>query len=631
LLFGQLTNNHETGFWVSLDRLNSSNYSCTIADSTITEFLPTSSDNPFFAVLDSTGKLKYFNSTGLTQTLVNSITSDGRNFYAGGSKKGVPTTTVFSPFLQKIDSLGQANWIILPQNATSGGGSSFVSAAQWKNNIIMTTTRVDYSNYPVFGHDTIPVPGLTVSNYSVLSNIGGSFNLIKGQVFFDENKNGVKDISEPGLPNVLIADSARNIFEFSGFDGRYYMITDTGTFRLKIPVTPHYDSWIPSTQTASFGSSFGQAATNRDFALTRDSIIRDMSIFTYSLHTFRPGFFEDIYVQYSNHGNVPISGTCSLWLDTALQFVSSDTTPLFSSADSISWSYSNIKPLESVTNVIKVRLKPTTPIDYILKIVSYIYPVDSDAIPEDNVDSVFARDRNSYDPNDKSVSPVTDLSYEKTIAGGQAIDYIIRFQNTGTDTAFNVRILDSLSSKLSLNSFELLASSHPVQLHVQSKNTIEFYFPNILLPDSNRNERASHGFVRFRIKPHSFVKLTDTIFNNSSIYFDYNSPVKTNTTQTAFKTSVVTGINTIPNNSNSLKLYPNPAKQSILYELKNAFSRNYNLRLYDLNGRIVYNTITLPGGPTLRGTLYINFLAKGIYILEISGHNIVARAKFIKI
>ena len=56
-----------------------------------------------------------------------------------------------------------------------------------------------------------------------------------------------------------------------------------------------------------------------------------------------------------------------------------------------------------------------------------------------------------------------------------------------------------------------------------------------MLPDSNANERKSHGFIRFRIKPKNTLVAGDSIKNKAAIYFDYNSPVITNSAITQIK------------------------------------------------------------------------------------------------
>ncbi len=110
----------------------------------------------------------------------------------------------------------------------------------------------------------------------------------------------------------------------------------------------------------------------------------------------------------------------------------------------------------------------------------------------------------SYDPNDKRVFNGHGMETE-TVDKGEYIYYHIRFQNTGTDTAFKVRILDPLSPKLDLSTLEMLSASHAYEYVITDGPALEVTFDNILLPDSSTNEAASNGYVKFRIKPLSRI------------------------------------------------------------------------------------------------------------------------------
>jgi len=50
------------------------------------------------------------------------------------------------------------------------------------------------------------------------------------------------------------------------------------------------------------------------------------------------------------------------------------------------------------------------------------------------------------------------------------------------------------------------------------------------LPDSNVNQVASNGFVKFSILPRADAPLETVIENDAAIFFDFNDPVITNTT-----------------------------------------------------------------------------------------------------
>ena len=61
-------------------------------------------------------------------------------------------------------------------------------------------------------------------------------------------------------------------------------------------------------------------------------------------------------------------------------------------------------------------------------------------------------------------------------------------------------------------------------------HSFDFIFNNIQLPDSNVNEPASHGFVKFKINQRANNPLGTVIENKAGIYFDFNEAVITNST-----------------------------------------------------------------------------------------------------
>ena len=137
----------------------------------------------------------------------------------------------------------------------------------------------------------------------------------------------------------------------------------------------------------------------------------------------------------------------------------------------------------------------------------------------------------SYDPNDKRGFP-KGYGAQHYIEQTTGLDYNIRFQNTGTDTAFSVVIIDTIAPELDLTSIQFGASSHNYSVHLSGEEhqIVEFAFNNIQLPDSNTNEAASHGFVQFTIDQKANNPLGTVINNQAAIYFDYNAPIFTNTT-----------------------------------------------------------------------------------------------------
>lgn len=145
-----------------------------------------------------------------------------------------------------------------------------------------------------------------------------------------------------------------------------------------------------------------------------------------------------------------------------------------------------------------------------------------------NYDQDCSEIRASCDPNDKTAIPV-GLGDDHIIRANQTIEYKIRFQNTGNDTAFTVVVVDTLPAELDPRSLELGASSHPYRLEIYPGGILHFVFKPIVLPDSNINEVASHGYLEYRIAQQPDLPDGTVINNRAAIYFDQNEPVFTNT------------------------------------------------------------------------------------------------------
>jgi uncharacterized delta-60 repeat protein/uncharacterized repeat protein (TIGR01451 family) len=216
--------------------------------------------------------------------------------------------------------------------------------------------------------------------------------------------------------------------------------------------------------------------------------------------------------------------------------------------------------------------------------------------PQDDLDEEIAITCNtiidSYDPNDKQAMP-SGIGAIKQIAPGEELEYTIRFQNTGTDTAYTVRVVDTLDVNLDVSSLTQGASSHPYSLGITGKGqaVLSFNFNYIKLPDSTTNKVRSQGLVSYRIKIQDGVSIGTLIHNKAYIYFDYNSPIITNETMHTLGTTIgedlakgtkvkvgniITEINN-KHNSLNLYLYPNPATDEINFRVNGATSKKYKL------------------------------------------------------
>jgi uncharacterized repeat protein (TIGR01451 family) len=240
--------------------------------------------------------------------------------------------------------------------------------------------------------------------------------------------------------------------------------------------------------------------------------------------------------------------------------------------------------------------------------------------PEDDADefvSVECREViGAWDPNDKNGFP-KGYGEEHLIERGQELEYLIRFQNTGTDTAFNIIVEDVLSPYLDITSLRLGASSHPYEFNILGNDTLHFIFENIMLPDSNVNESASHGFLKFRIAQMPDLDLGSTIYNEAAIYFDFNDPVITNKTDHTIGDHFIVNTTHVFLENVEIQAFPNPFENETLIQLKGKDFQNLTFELFDLTGKLI-RTEYFEGNEIEVDRVNLN---EGLYLFQIKAEN----------
>jgi uncharacterized repeat protein (TIGR01451 family) len=231
--------------------------------------------------------------------------------------------------------------------------------------------------------------------------------------------------------------------------------------------------------------------------------------------------------------------------------------------------------------------------------------------------------RGSYDPNLKSVMPVGMFSEHYT-ATGSILKYRLDFQNTGTDTAFKVVLIDTLSPYLDIASIEPGIGSHNYRIEIVGR-VVKFIFDPIFLVDSITNEGASHGYVTFKIKHVKNIVPKTVISNKVDIYFDFNDPVRTNSVFNSIFDTIQIYVPKGGNGSNSIlginkeivSIYPNPASEKIVISLDEKV-KDLAIELIDIQGKLVKKFYSKN-----QQTLDINIqdLQKGNYILRCVNEN----------
>ncbi len=449
-------------------------------------------------------------------------------------------------------------------------------------------------------------------------------NNITGKLFMDFNNNTVQDSGETAIANRIVSEAGTGRIAFTRTDGSYDLtVLDSGSFTVTTDSFGFFQP-TPTTLTASF-SGINLVDSLNDFAFQAASPFNDLCISISPLGAFRPGFNGSFLLHYENAGTTPLLPTISFYLDPNVTYISSSVVPSAVPIDSVIWQLPMLNPMQQSDIIVTVNVNSTTSIGTELDAVAIINPIDDDLNPYCNYASWKVTVTGSFDPNDIAVNKNNLLTNE--FPNPPFLEYMIRFQNTGNDTAFTVDVINTLPQELDVNSFEFISSSHPVVIrYIPEYSSLGFRFNNILLADSSTNEALSQGYIHYRIKPVSSLILGDVIPNSAGIYFDFNAPVLTNTAITTIVNP--TSVNNVMHATTNLIIYPNPTHAKLFVLLKAASKTKGSMQLADVTGRNVISEDHLWEAGQNKVGINTSELKAGVYFLTV---NLGAKKEVVKV
>ncbi len=429
---------------------------------------------------------------------------------------------------------------------------------------------------------------------------------IRGSVYVDGDRNCVDNPGERGIRGEVLQALPGPYLAVTDSNGYYTMEVPYGSYTVSqrrnggvnIPICAARNVTVDATNHSVNDVDFGDTV----------KIYRDVNIWT-GFGRMRPGMEGWGYTSVHNSGDQAENVRMTIPIPRPLEFVSSTPPPTARLGDTLIYDV-QVSPHNYVERTFKYKL-PADPtlMDSIIRMCSTAeIPTGRDAVPENNIHCTASTVSNSYDPNDKTVEPGG-----KFYAGDSVFTYRIRFQNTGTDTAFVVVVRDTLSQHLDVGTIQVLSASHKHSFRIMGQNAAEWRFSNIMLLDSNRNEKASHGDVIFTIRPKAGLPLGTRIDNRAGIYFDFNLPVMTNTASTTLSTPVRIREQA---GTNGVTVYPNPMGkgQSIIRVQGKADLKGAEFQLRDVTGKLVAKGRIANGSVALDRTS----LKAGLYSFRIT-------------
>lgn len=353
--------------------------------------------------------------------------------------------------------------------------------------------------------------------------------LLTGRVVLDESANCQAEQGEQGLPyHIVRAEAAGKVnFAVAQPNGNYALrLPNANNASVKV-LTPN-SLWQPCQP--SFNASFASGDTaTLDLPVTQLAQCPVLRLDA-GAPLLRRCFDNNYEIHWCNEGSSDATAaTLTVELDSFFIFVSASLPPVSQAGNTLTFDLGNLPKNGCGHLKLTVNVSCNAALGQTHCLTANIAATNGCPSFEGGLSTAVDCQPNigSFDPNDVRAF-ANDSLIEGEILAGTDIEYQIRFQNTGTDTAFNISIIDSLSKFLDLGTLRMGTSSHPYTWEIKNGNLLKIDFAGINLPDSTINEPGSHGFAQFRISQNPHLPNGTKIFNQAAIFFDFNEPVITN-------------------------------------------------------------------------------------------------------
>jgi uncharacterized repeat protein (TIGR01451 family) len=434
---------------------------------------------------------------------------------------------------------------------------------------------------------------------------------VAGKAFHDLNGNKLQDAKEPPLANIKITSKKTGAFTMTDTSGTYSLLIDvTGADTL----TASFDNKSAIINPAFYVLT--QSDTAKNFAIQFAPNVQDLKIDLTALTPPRSGFVNNYILTVKNVGSLAKDSKVTLKYSPKQTFVQTNLAPATHANQLLTWNFAGFKPNE----IQRIDIQFKTALDAAIRTeiidIAGIDPIVTDNFKGDNIDTLRQTVVGSFDPNDKQVtfsSTKASLVNSKTppsvIDQNTELTYTIRFQNTGNYPADFVTIKDTLSDLLDVSTLRLLSGSHEYKANSKGR-VVTIDFNPIFLPDSTANEKKSHGFIKFAIKPKRAILPTESIKNTAYIYFDYNPSIITNT---VVSKNLISSIFE-PIVAETVQIYPNPTHTHITFSINDCTDKAMQARIYSMEGRLL---LTKSMENSQQTAIDIATLSAGVYMLRV--------------
>jgi hypothetical protein len=588
----------------------------------------------------------YSNATGssLTYLWSNGSTTSNINYISGGTYSCVITnasgcTKSFSEYVSTVSpfnvssNITHASCIFTPdgQIALNITGGTPPYNITWNNGATgATVSNLIEGDYYAFISDA---NGCNFSyhyevNYLSTSPCACS---LTGKVYFDANNNCNYDSGEIALSNVNVKLTSGTSISYSitNAAGNYNFFVPTGTYSIEQLPYQHYAAGACSNNPIIINANGGtNCVIFTNFADTAPSI-QDLKTDYINLEPAVVGYGYKQRVIVKNNGTTIANSGMVNVRGNSYAGLNYSTFAGTNVAGTGNWNFTglpSLDPTEVFTFDMNYNVLSTTPTNTLMLYSDTVQkssqPWQQDETPWNNIKNLQTTTVSSLDPNYKEVNPQGfgsngDINFSDSI-----LTYTVHFENTGNYFAYNIEIVDSISTHLNLNSFEMIYGSHPYTATIDENAVLHIKFNNIML---GYYVGLNTGFAVYSIKLKSNLAVGSQIKNRAYIYFDFNEAVITNTTINTLTTSV--GSEEL--NIGEYKLFPNPANNKLtITNHENTLKGTINV--YDMMGKLwLSKTITQPVNKVEFNNL--DELNNGLYFMNITNDlGEIKTIKFVK-
>ncbi len=484
-----------------------------------------------------------------------------------------------------------------PYHPTGGGPSTFTISALAAGTYTLTQFM---SMTPV-----LPSSGCSDTFSFTIPSLGPGCGVVSGAAFVDNNQNCVRNNGEAYLPGTVLEILPGPYYLLTDASGHYEQVLPLGDYTVE-QQSPNFQEHCTGTPIPFTLSSVTPMVTTN---LPDTSLVPMDAMVATGSGSARPGFQFDYALNVRNLTPTSTGAvTTTFVVDPTLNYLSATPAPNNVTGNTLTWNQISLGAWQERNIIVRTMVPPDINLlGTVLASTATLATANSDGDLANNTATNLRTITGAYDPNDKLAVTSSGSSSSWIIDADEWIDYTIRFQNTGTDTAFNVIITDTLPPSLDPASIIRGAASHTHTWQLFGQGVLKFIFTNILLPDSNVNEPRSHGFVSFRTRPHLPISPGATIENIANIYFDFNPPVITEPSVLVAEFS--TGVGRIP--FTTMLIAPNPATDILRVTLQTALRTN--AQVLSVDGRTIAVPITQQAHAL---ELDVRFLAPGPYLIR---------------